>query len=295
MKMTEESDILSPQQAEQELNRISYFRALNRRSFLTGLGTAGLAAGAAAVLGCGNSSFPSTVGGGTAPPPVMAGSPQPNDVLNFALNLEYLEASFYLYATTGSGLSAADLGSGAGTVSGGSMVQFTTPAIAAIAAQIASDEKTHVEILRTALGANAVPCPDLNLNALGIGFNNQTGFLQLARAFEDTGVSAYLGGAGYLASSTSTLQTAAQILAIEAYHASNIRLNIIQMGLTSGATDSMDIPPTPSAYFCETGGLAIVRTPSQVLDIVYANGGGAAGVTSGGFYPKGMNGTITST
>jgi len=57
----------------------------------------------------------------------------------------------------------------------------------------------------------------------------------------------------------------------------------------------MDVPPTPSAYFCDTGALAIVRTPSQVLDIVYANGGGAAGVTSGGFYPKGMNGTIVST
>lgn len=184
MKMTEEVEVLTP---EQELNRISYFRALNRRRFLTGLGTAGLAAGATMVLGCG-SSMKSTV------PPVMAGTPQPNDVLNFALNLEYLEASFYLYATTGTGLSSTDMGSGAGTVTGGAQVTNFSPTIAAIAAQIAADEKTHVELLRSALSSAAVAMPNINLGALGT-INNQTLFLQIARAFEDTGVSAYIGAA----------------------------------------------------------------------------------------------------
>lgn len=287
MKMTEEeTETLTP---EQELNRISYFRGLNRRRFLTGLGTVGAAAGAAMVLGCTGSK-----GAMNAVPPVMGGTPQPNDVLNFALNLEYLEASFYLYATTGTGLSSADMGTGTGlgTVTGGAMVTNFTPTMAAIAAQIASDEQTHVEILRSALGSAAVPMPNINLAALGT-INTQTLFLQIARAFEDTGVSAYLGGAGYLASSTSTLQVAAQILAVEAYHASNIRQNLIAMNITSAATDSMDVPPDSSHYFCETGGLAIVRTPQQVLNIVYANP--AAGITSGGFYPNGLNGTITST
>lgn len=287
MKMTEEeTETLTP---EQELNRIRYFRALNRRRFLTGLGTVGAAAGAAMVLGCTGST-----GNINAVPPVMGGTPQPADVLNFALNLEYLEASFYLYATTGTGLSATDMGTGTGlgTVTGGAMVANFSPTMAAIAAQIASDEQTHVEILRTALGSAAVPMPNINLAALGT-VNNQTLFLQVARAFEDTGVSAYLGGAGYLVSSTSTLQVAAQILAVEAYHASNIRQNIIQMGLTSAATDSQDVPPTASAYFCEKGGLAIVRTPQEVLNIVYANP--ATGITSGGFYPNGLNGTIIST
>ncbi len=282
MKMTDAVEVLTP---EQELNRIQYSRALNRRRFLTGLGTAGLAAGATMVLGCG-SSMKSTV------PPVMAGTPQPNDVLNFALNLEYLEASFYLYATTGTGLSSADMGSGAGAVTGGAQVTNFSPTIAAIAAQIADDEKTHVELLRSALGSAAVAMPNINLGALGT-INNQTLFLQVARAFEDTGVSAYIGAAQYLVSSVPDLTYAAQILAVEAYHASNIRQNLIQLGLTSSATDSMDVPPTTSAYFCEKGALAIERTPQEVLNIVYANT--STGVTSGGFYPNGLNGTIVST
>lgn len=33
MKMTEEIESLTPEQTEQELNRIRYFRALNRRNF----------------------------------------------------------------------------------------------------------------------------------------------------------------------------------------------------------------------------------------------------------------------
>ena len=282
MKITAEREVLTP---EQELNRIQYARALNRRRFLTGLGATGLAAGAAIVAGCG-SSMKSTV------PPVMAGSPQPSDVLNFALNLEYLEASFYLYATTGTGLSSTDMGSGAGMVTGGAQVTNFSPAVANIAAQIAADEKTHVELLRSALGGAAVAMPNINLGALGT-INNQTLFLQVARAFEDTGVSAYIGAAQYLVSSVPDLTYAAQILAVEAYHASNIRFNIIQMGLTSAATDSMDVPPITSAYFCEKGALAIERAPQEVLNIVYANT--STGVTSGGFYPNGLNGTIIST
>jgi hypothetical protein len=296
MKMTEETEILTP---EQELNRISYFRSLNRRRFLTGIGAAGAAAGAAMVLGCANGSS----SGINAVPPVVAGSPQPADVLNFALNLEYLEASFYLYATTGSGLSPSDMGSSPGTVMGGAMVTDFSPAVKIVAQQIAEDEKTHVEFLRTALGPAAVSMPNINLAALGT-VNNQNLFLLIARAFEDTGVSAYLGGAGYLAGTLADLQAAAQILAVEAFHAANIRQIIIQAGATliamDHATDSQDVPtgtidPATNApsYFADKNALAIVRTPQQVLNIVYANP--ATGITSGGFYPMGLNGTIKST
>src|ERR1700691_5078277 len=63
------------------------------------------------------------------------------DILNFALNLEYLEAEYYLRATTGMGLTAADTSGtvGAqGTVTGGSAVPFESQKIAGLAAEIAT-------------------------------------------------------------------------------------------------------------------------------------------------------------
>ena len=85
---------------------------------------------------------------------------------------------------------------------------FTDPRIADIAAEINADETLHVKFLRSALGGSAVAEPVINLNALGIGFASQAQFLTLARAFEDTGVSAYAGAATLL--SGNNLQAAAQ-------------------------------------------------------------------------------------
>lgn len=59
-------------------------------------------------------------------------APSDGDVLNFALNLEYLEAQFYLFAATGAGLPASSLtGTGtAGAATGGRQVTFTDPVVA---------------------------------------------------------------------------------------------------------------------------------------------------------------------
>jgi Ferritin-like domain len=102
-------------------------------------------------------------------------------------------------------------------------------------------------------------------------------------------VSAYAGATTLL--SGNNLQAAAQILAVEAYHAGNIRLLIVQNAITVPATDSQDVPPNEQHFIpVDANALAIKRTTSQVLAIVYANA--AAGTKSGGFFPSGMNGNI---
>ena len=71
------------------------------------------------------------------------------DILNFALNLGYLEAQFYTFAATGSG-HAANLLTGSGTqgaATGGRAVTFTDPVVRQYANEIALDERQHVTLL----------------------------------------------------------------------------------------------------------------------------------------------------
>lgn len=274
-------ETLDPQKAEQELNLIRYKRALARRNFLknVSLAGAGIAAGAL-IQGCSNDSNTNAQ---------SVTIPQ-TDVLNFALNLEYLEAEFYSRAVTGNFLASSVTGANS-TATGGAKVTFTDPRIADIATEINADETLHVKYLRTALGGSAVAEPVINLNALGIGFATQAQFLTLARAFEDTGVSAYAGAATLLTGNN--LQAAAQILAVEAYHAGNLRLEVVQNSVTVPSLDSQDVPPTEQHFFpTDANALAIKRTTSQVLAIVYANS--TAGTKSGGFFPNGVNGNINT-
>ena len=90
------------------LLRTQAARRLNRRTFLRNTGglTAGLVGGLS-LSACGQSDDDD---GDMANP----AGPSDADVLNFALNLEYLEAQFYQYAAFGTGLPESMMG-GTGT------------------------------------------------------------------------------------------------------------------------------------------------------------------------------------
>ena len=261
--------------------------ASNRRRFMS---TIAVASAGAAALGAG------LMEGQTTAPPTDF------DILNFALNLEYLEAEFYTVATTGMTIDQMGIeitGTGTqGAATGGQKVDLTNSSFPtlAIADEIANDERSHVTLIREALtsaGAQPIAQPAINLNALGIGFGSLAEFLTLARAFEDIGVTAYAGAAPLLSSKT-ILGYAAQILAAEAEHVSNIRLQVAQLGIPTTLLDGVDILPPPSGqnYFSLNNvGLAQTRTPGQVLFIAY---GFMADAMSGGFFPNGVNGTINT-
>lgn len=295
---------------EQLLNRIQVRKALNRRNFLATLGAAGAAvAGAGMMVGCGSS--------GSSMSAVSASGPSENDVLNFALNLEYLEATFYSYVVTGGDISGSMTGGGpAPTGAPGAMPSFQNQQIADVFAEIYFDEISHVNDLRSVLGAAAVARPLLNLGALGSV--STANYITFARLFEDVGVTAYAGASTDLTGTN--LQYAAQILAVEAFHSGAIRLLDIQQNapyLPAAAipSDGLDVPPYdpgsvnlaeagPTAkggFFATAGakgvagtpaGFAYTRTTSQVLAIVYANA--ATGTAKGGFFPNGLNGNIAT-
>lgn len=235
-------------------------RAVSRRKFVVGAGAVAGATAALTITGCGGGSSSSPTPTPVTPTPV---TPTDNDYLNYALNLEYLEAQYYLYAATGTGLIDADISAGAsssfttvGTVTKGSagVVAGMTAEEQQIVNEIAFEERAHVRFLRTALGANAVPMPNIDLSFFGplataAGITTSAGpafnpfasfddFLVGAFIFEDVGVTAYAGAAGLISSAgvaAGLLTAAAGILAVEAYHAGYVRTSLTGRAIAAGS------------------------------------------------------------
>jgi len=231
-------------------------RRNERRNFLRFAGGSALAIGGASLLSaCGSDDADLAASPTPTPTPAPAATLNDADVLNFALNLEYLEAQFYAYAAFGVGLNSSLLtGTGTqGSVTGGAQVPFQDTVVREYAREIAIDEVAHVAFLRTALGTAAVAQPAIDISAgtaaapgaftaaaRAAGVIGSTGvfnpyaddnsFLLGAYIFEDVGVSAYKGASTLIANKT-YLEAAAGILAAEAYHAGLIRTILYRKGL----------------------------------------------------------------
>ncbi|USI73433.1 ferritin-like domain-containing protein [Sphingomonas morindae] len=299
-----------------------------RRKFLKAAGMASATVAASSLLAaCGND-------GGSSGTPNTTTAPQISDadILNFALNLEYLEANFYAFAVTGAGIGAS-LQGGTGTqgaATGGRAVAFTDPVVKAYAAEIAGDELAHVAFLRSALGSAAVAQPAIDVGtdpngafssaaraagliSAGQSFDpyaSDENFLLGAFIFEDVGVTAYKGASPLITNST-YLEAAAGILAAEAYHAGLVRTALYAKGLQanalitaagkiSDARDSLDGASDDDQGLVDANGNGNI-VPTDANGIAYSRTTGqvldivyltSMAKAKGGFFPNGVNGTI---
>ena len=213
--------------------------------------------------------------------PAAAQTVNDNDILNFALNLEYLEAQFYSYAAFGTGL-AANLQTGVTTAGAQGAVSTSgtnppravnfagDPLIGQYAREIAADEIAHVAFLRAALTSTAaVAQPAINISgdaagaftaaarAAGVVTPSGPNGTFLATDIFDPYASPnnfLLGsfifedvgvtaykGAAPLLTSKVFLEAAAGILAVEAYHASIVRTALYARGIGTPT-----VPAVPS-------------------------------------------------
>ncbi len=122
------------------------------------------------------------------------------EVLNYALTLEYLEAEFYRQGT------------GANLLKGDEKTYLST---------VLADEQYHVTAITATikkLGGTPVKAPGVDF---GGTFASRSKFLTTAHTFENVGVGAYLGAAGFI-KNKQVLQAAAGIFGVEARHAALI-------------------------------------------------------------------------
>ena len=254
------------------------------------------------------------------------------DVLNFLLNLEYLEANYFAFAVTGSAIgSTYTTGpTTAGTATGGRKITFADPFISKLAAEIAGDELLHVSSLRSVIGSTAISQPAIDLAAgatnafsvmaqaagivaAGAAFDpyaSDLNFVLGAYFIEDVVVSAYKSLIP-LFTNISYIDFVSGILGTEGYHAAAIRTTLFRNNradqtqaisaarsnyAASGSEVDRGVAPIARSTGTETNiapsdanGIALGRASGAVLNILYLN---RAAVTTGGFFPSGVNGTI---
>lgn len=196
-----------------------------RRTALKALAAAGLV-GSAAML----------AGAGTA----EAADNEPQGdiaILNYALTLEYLQASFYTEVQR---------------------INAVTGEAARLVRIVGAHERAHVRALAKLLGSRAIPEPRFNFRG---ATESQSAFVRTAVAFEDLGVAAYKGQAPRI-TSDAYLDAALAIHAVEARHAAWIR----RIAGVLPARSAFDEPATASQV------LSVVNSTHFIVGPTQANG-----------------------
>ena len=303
------SERVTAEQLETDRGILAFGRVLERLSRRRFLG--GLSGATALMVSAGFVHVPKAYAQTTSTPSVA-------DVLNFALNLEYLEANLYTIVTTGSPIPASLNGTSTPTIAGNpGKLTLDAPTMALFQA-LAQDEQNHINLLRstlTAMGATPISAPPINYAAKG-AISTQAQLLATARQFTEVGNGAYQGSAQLLVSAPDVLAVAGRILGAEGQHLGAINYQIISQDVATAfstsptaAVDAYDQPPNTTQYFSvavpgntpgSPAGIPPYRTPQQSLGIVYGVSTAStttppAGVTSGGFLPSGANGNVKST
>ncbi|MET3805888.1 hypothetical protein ABIB25_002896 [Nakamurella sp. UYEF19] len=173
------------------------------------------------------------------------------DVLNYALTLEYLEAAFYVQGNKANLLS-------------GTEKEYL--------AAIQADEEYHVTAITAtikALGGTPVSAPGVDF---GGAFDSRTSYLTTSHTFENVGVGAYLGAAGFI-KDKAVLQAAAGIFGVEARHAAVVG-NLL--GLKAEGGVYMGAFETGVAKATVLAGVAPFITQTGVTPTGGANTGGGS-------------------
>ncbi len=131
------------------------------------------------------------------------------DVLNYALTLEHLEATFYREA-----------------VAKFANADFTAAGLQTSVrdwiVKIGKDESDHVDALTAAIKSlKGTPVAEGTYN---FGYTDLTSFLKLAATIEGVGVGAYTGAAQYLIDSDDLLTVALTIHGVEGRHAAYLNV-----------------------------------------------------------------------
>ena len=187
------------------------------------------------------------------------------DVLNYALTLEYLESAFYQQ---------------------GNAKALLTGKAKKYVARIGADEAAHVAAIAATikqLGGTPVKAPSVNF---GDAFASANSFLTASHTFENVGVGAYLGAAGFI-KNKDVLQAAAGIFGVEARHAAIVG-NLLGLkaegGVYMGATET---PITKAKVLADVAPFLSQMAGQMPTGGVNTGGGSTAGIEDKGLLGAG--------